>query len=175
VRGVHLLSINVKAGFTLFEVMLALSIGAILTVQAVPLFNTFIRDYRVTSSANEMYEFLTRARTESIKRNVNVYVSFSTGDSWCAGMNISSACDCNTAGSCNLSVMKFTAAQQATMSTSGYASSAFYYSGAHGMASVAGTITFTRYGSTELVRLTAGRMGGVKMCSTGIGGYSACS
>ena len=163
-----------RAGFTLTEILIGLSVIGILAALSAPSFNTLIQNYRVTSSADYLYEFLQQARSEAIKRNVNIYISFSTGDSWCAGMNTNSACDCTVSGACDLSVIRAEAAQQATLSVSGYTGNTFYYSGAHGMASTAGTMTLTRYGSSELITLAAGRMGSVKMCSTGIGGYTAC-
>lgn len=162
------------SGFTLIETMMALLVMAIIAVVAVPTFNTLIQNYRVSAAANEMYLFLSKARGEAIKRNMNVYVSFITGDDWCVGMNIGSGCTCSTSGSCDLSVMRATSTGQATLSIAGYTGGNFYYEGVHGMASTAGNITFTNFSTTDYVQLTVGRMGAVKMCATGVGGYSAC-
>lgn len=162
------------AGFTLIELLVGVGIVGILMFVAVPSFNTLLYNYRVSSAANTQYGFLQQARSESIKRNIDVYVSFATGDSWCLGLNTSSACDCTIPASCNLGTTSATSPAQVTVSLSGYSGNSFFYEGTHGMASASGTVTLTRYGSSELITLGVGRMGSVSMCSTGIGGYPAC-
>lgn len=163
-----------RNGLTLVELLVMLAVVMILTLISIPLFSSLIQYYRITTAADELYATLQYARTESIKRNSNVYVSFVTGDSWCYGINTGSACTCTTASSCNLGTMKATAAQLLTLSATGLSSNAFYFDNTHSGASNAVTITFTLYGQSSLITTSVSRLGNLQTCSTGISGYTAC-
>lgn len=161
-------------GLSLIELITAISIIAILSVVAIPLFTSLINNYRLSATANQLYYHLELARTEAQKRNARVYVSFSTGDTWCYGINPVSACNCTIPNNCSLATASYGKAEQISLSTSGVSSS-FYFEGTHGAASTSGTATFTQYGqSSPLITLSIGRLGNITMCSTGIGGYTAC-
>src|SRR3990167_8877400 len=108
-----------EQGFTLIELIIALIIVGILVTMAVPVFNSFIQNHRISSSSDQLYYYLQYARSEAIKRSANIYISFNTGDSWCYGISTGSACDCTTASNCNLGAVSYGAAGQLTLSTSG--------------------------------------------------------
>jgi type IV fimbrial biogenesis protein FimT len=59
-------------GFTLMELMVTLSIVAILVVIAIPGFTTTIKDNRITGLVNEFVVALNFTRSEAIKRGVRV-------------------------------------------------------------------------------------------------------
>lgn len=162
-------------GFTLIELLVAVIVISILVSAAVPTFTTMLQNYRMTASANQLYYYLQYARSESIKRNTNIYVSFNTGSSWCYGVNIGSACTCTTANSCGLATVSYAAANQQTLSTTGMTSNSIYFEGSHSAASASSSVTLTQYGqTTPLITISIGRMGNMTTCSTGISGYTAC-
>lgn len=59
-------------GFTLLEMMITISIGAILLAIAAPNMRSFIVSNRLTSSANEIMGALGLARSEAVRRNQRV-------------------------------------------------------------------------------------------------------
>lgn len=161
-------------GFTLVEMIVTLVIVVILTLVSIPSMISIVRNYRISGVADNLYYDLQNARAEAVKRNTNVYVSFTTGDSWCYGLNVGSACDCNVANSCGLGATSASSSQQITLSLSGYGGNSVYFEGSHAAANASGSVTFTLYGQSSLITISIGRLGNLQMCSTGIGGYQAC-
>jgi len=72
-------------GFTLIEMMIAVAIIAILMAIAVPSFQDFIRNNRISSEYNQMIATLQAARGEAIKRGTTITVCASTDGASCAG------------------------------------------------------------------------------------------
>ncbi len=159
--------------FTLIEMLIALLLIAILTLVAVPTFTTLIQNHRLSSTAENLYYVLQLARSEAVKRNNTVFVTFTSGDSWCYGVNVGSTCNCNIAGNCTLG--SFSAPQAQQLSLTSTFSSSMSFEGTHGAASSSGSFTFTLYGQiSPLITINIGVMGNGQMCSTGITGYTAC-
>lgn len=171
VRRLHFLH---NKGLSLIEFLIAISIIAILSVLSIPTFISLVKNHRLSSIAETLYYDLQYARTEAIKRNTTVYVSFTTGDNWCYGINAGSTCNCATAGSCALGTTQASAAQQVSLSASGYGSNYVSFEGTHGAANASGSLTMTLYQQTPLITLSIGMLGNLQMCSTGISGYTAC-
>lgn len=73
-----------KYGFTLIELMVTISIAGILMAIAVPNFQTFMQNSRITTQANEFLTALNYARSEAVKRGVTVTVCPSSSPSTCA-------------------------------------------------------------------------------------------
>ncbi|MDP1708618.1 MAG: GspH/FimT family pseudopilin [Gammaproteobacteria bacterium] len=90
------------AGFSLIELMVTIAVLAVLLGIAIPSFQSMLEKQRLVGAAEQLYEDLQYARTEAIKRNANVFVSFTTGSNWCYGIALAT-CTCGTAGSCQLS------------------------------------------------------------------------
>lgn len=61
-------------GFTLVELVLAVSVLSILTIAATPAFTTLVNNNRLSSAANEMVGSLQLARAEALRRNARVVV-----------------------------------------------------------------------------------------------------
>ena len=59
-------------GFTLMELLIVITIGAILAGLAVPSFRTMVQDNRVTAATNTLIAKLALARSESITRRTGV-------------------------------------------------------------------------------------------------------
>lgn len=163
-----------KQGMTLVELLVVLSISAILAVTAVPAFITYLQTSRLTSAAQNLYYTLQNARTEAIKRNTTVYVQFQTGSNWCYGVNPVSACTCSTASSCTLGTTQAPSSAQLTLSATGLTSNAIHFEPNHGAASTSSTITLTN-GQGNAISVKVGLLGSLLLCSSQISGYQACS
>jgi type IV fimbrial biogenesis protein FimT len=82
-RGFHSRGI---VGFTLIELMVTISLAAILAVIAVPSFQQFTLNQRLKNAAYDVVSALTLARSEAITRNAVVSVVASGGvwaNGWC--------------------------------------------------------------------------------------------
>lgn len=78
---------NRQRGFTLIELMITIAIAAVLVAFAIPAFNNVIRDNRLITSANDVSLALNLARSEAIKRGVQVDVAATDGD-WAEGITV---------------------------------------------------------------------------------------
>ena len=72
------------AGFTLIEALVAIAIAAIILGIAVPNFQDFMRNTRVTSQTNDFVLALALAKSEAVKRNRPVIVCSSSNSTSCA-------------------------------------------------------------------------------------------
>jgi type IV fimbrial biogenesis protein FimT len=66
-------------GFTLVDLVVALSIAAILVSLAAPSFSSFIASQRASTAAVDLYVALATARSEATKRNTNVTLAPGSG------------------------------------------------------------------------------------------------
>lgn len=72
-------------GMTLIEVLVTLSVLAILLAVGVPAFNQFVVSNRLSAYSSDMLSTLTLARSEAIKRNSRVVLCKSADGESCAG------------------------------------------------------------------------------------------
>ncbi len=80
------------SGFTLLELMLVITIVAILAGIGVPSFSRFIADQRVHTAASDLQAALWRARSESIRLNRDVVLAPLNADAgWESGWTATSA------------------------------------------------------------------------------------
>lgn len=70
-------------GFTLLEVIVTVSIAAILVSIAVPSFKTMFKNNRITTGTNEFVAGLVLARSEALKRNNNTSLCSSSNQESC--------------------------------------------------------------------------------------------
>jgi type IV fimbrial biogenesis protein FimT len=73
-----------SVGITLIELLVTITIAAILGSLAVPSFTTFIQDARRTNAVNGFFHAIFLARSESIKRGTVVSICKSADGSTCA-------------------------------------------------------------------------------------------
>lgn len=88
-----------QRGFTLVELMVTLFVAAILTVIAVPSFNTMINTNRLTTAADAVVGALSTARMDAIKNNAPVQFcsNSASSNSSGAGDTLGTACASSTA------------------------------------------------------------------------------
>jgi len=76
-------------GFTLIELMIVLSVLAILIAAAVPNYNDFVKNQRVKTASFEFFSSLVLARSEALTRNSTVTVAATSGTTnWAAGWEV---------------------------------------------------------------------------------------
>ena len=80
-----------ERGFTLIELIVVLTITAIMAAIAVPSFGNFMAAQRAKSASYELATTLLLARSEAIKRNANVQVAPITAGTWGNGWNVTVA------------------------------------------------------------------------------------
>lgn len=74
-----------QRGFTLMELMIAVTLLAIVTTLALPSFTQFIQNNRLSGQTNEMITALQLARSEAVMRGVPVAVCSSADGVSCGG------------------------------------------------------------------------------------------
>lgn len=82
-----------QSGFTLIELMIAVTVLVILTALAAPAFSTMIANQRLKSGASDLLTVLIRARSEAIKRNAEVTLAPLTSGQWQQGWRIANPGD----------------------------------------------------------------------------------
>lgn len=75
-------------GFTLIELMVTISLAAILMMIAVPSFVEFQRNAQLTSFANNMLASINGAKGEAMKRGESVVIVPLVGTDWTTGMTV---------------------------------------------------------------------------------------
>lgn len=85
-----------RYGFTLIEMAVTAAIIALVLVLALPSFRLIVEHERLRDAAQTLQSDLMYARSEAIRRNVDVYAVFITdgGTNWCYGMAARPDCDC---------------------------------------------------------------------------------
>jgi type IV fimbrial biogenesis protein FimT len=77
-----------NAGFTLIELMVTVTIGAILLLVAAPSFITYQRSSELTSAANTFVAGVNTARGEAMKRGMNAMLVPASGTDWSSGWTV---------------------------------------------------------------------------------------
>ena len=78
-----------KSGFTVIELIVAVTILGILTTVALPNFVQFMRNQRVKTASFDVFSTLVLARSEAVTRNTTVTVTPQSGtNDWTAGWRV---------------------------------------------------------------------------------------
>ena len=98
-------------GFTLIEMMMVILVIAVISVLAVPSMKDYIDVSRLKAATEAIAGDLQLARSESVKRNIPIYVNFKADNTttWCYGIDENTGCDCDltapdNANACALSI-----------------------------------------------------------------------
>nr|WP_282560136.1 GspH/FimT family pseudopilin [Motilimonas cestriensis] len=87
-------------GFTLMELLIAIAVLSILLSIGVGSYSSLFKRNELRGASESLYSLLTYAKSESIKSNTNIAVSFTDGNNgeWCAGVRTvtvaKNTCDC---------------------------------------------------------------------------------
>lgn len=159
-------------GFTLTEMMVVVAIIGILAGIAVPSYNQMLERRRLVSATEAVLADLRWARSESIKRNARVRLTFTTtGGTWSYVIHPdgTDATDTNNA-------LK----QENSASFSGISVVSnrdfFSFDNIRGVTGTNGTVTLTSSPSNFQTQVVVSPLGRVRACAVGggIGGYAAC-
>lgn len=74
-----------QSGFTLIELMVVLAIAVILITSAIPGFQSFIQNNRLSTTAHQFVTSINLARSEAVKRGKQVTMCKSNNSSSCTG------------------------------------------------------------------------------------------
>lgn len=169
-----------NTGFTLLEVMIVVAIIGILAAIAVPSFQDMIERNRLKQVAEALKSDLQFARTEAIKRSMDIVVSRTTGNAgaWCYGLALNKAsCDCTEtdtadADYCDIKNVSGTNFSFTNMDSASGNSTFGFRRGTIG----ANGVTFST--ANYRARVIFSNVGRVKICtpagSTGISDYPGC-
>ena len=75
-------------GFTIIELMITITIAAILLMLGIPSFTTFIGNQKLIATASEFYSAVNLTRSEAIKRGARVDLVPNNGVSWNSGWTV---------------------------------------------------------------------------------------
>jgi len=67
-----------QSGFTLLEVLIVVGIFSITAAVTIPGIMNWLPDYRLKGAARDLYSNMQKARSEAVKRNTNIGISFNT-------------------------------------------------------------------------------------------------
>lgn len=76
---------GVLGGFTLIELMVTITVAAVLATVAVPAFRSFMQNDRLLTEANQLVMSLDYARSEAIKQDTSITVCASSNGTSCSG------------------------------------------------------------------------------------------
>lgn len=183
-------------GFTLIELLVTLAVLTISLTIAMPLVTSQVEKQKIIGVAETLTKDMYRARAESLRRNQDVVVSFDIGTGatpppWCYGLNVTAACDCTTADSCQLDVEEVrkggdqvgASFPDVFLDSVSFSSDDLIFTPARGLAN-GGTVTISsKDGDSEdewRLAVVVSTLGRIRICSPAgsyekIGRYDPCS
>lgn len=84
-----------RPGFTLVELMIVLSVAAVLSTMAVPSMASLLARHRLKAVAHHLQADLALARQEAQRRGQVAHVVFRPGANWCYAVSLGVAADCH--------------------------------------------------------------------------------
>lgn len=93
-----------QAGITLLEVLAVTVIMGLLVSFAIPSVRTMVERSDLNEAMQRLRTDISLARSEAVRRDRIVTMSFQTGANSCWGINELIACNCNAANSCGVKV-----------------------------------------------------------------------
>lgn len=167
-----------QQGMTLTEVIIVIGLLVIIALFMAPSYRIYIAQNAVKGAAESLYSNFVLARTTAASSSQTVTVTFNTTNPWCYGVaSGATACNCTSAASatnCNLGVTSDTDFPNTTLTTAGFTANTVTFDSARGtLSDSAGYADFSVI-SGETVRVYINKFGTPRICSSTVGGYSAC-
>jgi len=165
-------------GLTLIELLMVLSVAAILVTTAVPAFYNLIGKQRLKGAAETLFSDLQFARFTAIKRNTPINVVFQASPqagSWCYGLSDSGSCRCDQADDCQIGGIPATTVttenfREITLQTNFFRNSTSF-TPLKGTTN-AGTVILTH--GNYSIRVIVSSLGRIRICSDSTAGYPPC-
>lgn len=177
-----------NAGFTIIEIMAALAVTAVIASVGIPAMNNMLAKHRLLGAATQMQAQLQQLRSQAIKRDGSVFISFAvSGNTWRYGANANTSCDPAQANNCKINGVSTVyngddwSGVRVKLSKN-FANNSLGFEPRRGMVIAvndkvtSGTIVFQS--SVGEIAVDVSPVGQVSLCSPssgGIGGYAACS
>lgn len=181
-------------GFTLIEALVTVAIIGILAGLAAPAFVKMLERNRLKGAAEVLYNDLQLARTEAVKRNLDVELTFSSAGpttNWCwglrerdpsdAGIDLSVDCDCTVTNAAATNACKIDGVVRVTRSTdypdvslqTNLTGARTEFEPRQGRANIAGTNRLIL--KADELNVVISPVGRVKICTqSGMPGYQPC-
>jgi len=154
--------------------LIAIAVVAIILAIGLPSFKAMFDGNKLKGGSDALYFMLSLSKTESIKRNANIYLSIEENDTWCVGVttDVAADCDCNVKGACNVAAVSSMDYEGVTLSSS-YTSPTFeQVRGAFNESDKSFTL---QSDSNTAVQIRINMLGAVKMCGVnGVLGLYEC-
>jgi len=175
-------SISKLKGYSFIEVIIILGIIGIIASIAISSYSNSISTTHLKNTANQIYSDLKLAKSEALKQNKTIFVSFSGNNTnWCYGVNEDSPCNCNEKNSCQLyDVEKVVSSDelnniqlQKAKFAGGGTSTAFDPNRGFAIGNgVRNGSIWLKANNDNQVAIIINRMGRVRYCSPQLAGYS---
>jgi len=178
---------KIQRGFTVWELLVTLSVTAVLLGVGVPSFASMLATRRVEGAATQLQMQLQQLRSQAIKKNSTVFLTFSlAGGQWSYGANDAGACNPAVSGSCKVDGVEtlFTGNdwKGVTLNLSqGFTGSSLGFEPRRGMAiepdGTVGFGTITLQSSAGQVQISVSPIGYINICApagSSITRYASC-
>lgn len=152
---------HAERGLTLIELMIAISISAILLSLAVPSFSAYLQRQRLKAAAQMLAVDLAEARYESARRGQPLHVVFSPGADWCYAIATSAGCDCRVQQSCRLKSVRAADARGVLLAEA----QATSFDPAGALQGTAAAALLQTAGSGERLRVEVSPLGRARVCA----------
>lgn len=159
-----------EAGISLVEVMVVIAIIAIIAFVAMPSYNNAIDNQRLKAAAEAVLSDIRWSRSEAIKRNTPVRITFTTGNNW----SYTIVPDTNGDGTFDEASIRTASDSDfpsTTLTSASFSGNAFStFNPVRGTATNGSLVITSSGGSSATVTLST--LGRSRIC--GFGGYEGC-
>lgn len=170
-----------QSGMSLIELSISLCILTVLLSAAAPAFTGMLDQHRLKSATSALHSSIQRARSEAIKRNQKIRLTFKTssqGTVWCYGLKVDAACNCTVPASCQIDGLERIVDSEAFPGVSldpRISSPGDHFTFENIRWITAGTFGHVRFNSSEAkqIRVIVSRMGRTRICSPEGGAHVA--